>query len=541
MLKGPKLAPPVSKTLQIFIKIQSASLFPSGFVRNFSVFNSKDNDSENETEWERLLKPYDLTELRRSFNQITPFQLCKLLELPLDVETSMEIFKWAGAQKGYCHSFSVYYLLIDKLGAAAGFKVIDRLLLQMKEEGIVFRESLFILIMKYYGRAGLPGQATRLLLDMKGVYCCEPSFRSYNAVLDVLVVGNCPSVASNVFYDMLNKGISPNDYTFGLVMKALCMVNEVDNACLLLRDMTKHGCVPNSVIYQTLIDALSKRDRVDEALKLLEEMFLMGCPPDVNTFNTVIYGRIDEAQTLLNKVPNPNVVHFNTFVNGFVRSGRLNEAMTFVYDKMINNGYVPDVHTFSTLVNGLCKKGLFGSAIELVNEMDAKGCKPNLNTYTILINGFCKKGQLEEAGIILREMFAKGLSLNTVGYNAVISALCKHGKVHEALDMFGEMSINKVTQSVRPSPMLSFRDRKVPSVLGRWNLFWPSELFFMKVAMTGFVLCLLVGFLDWIPSKLKYLYGLLPRLFQQDLSFLGVTPDEILGTKGTKTNHYLLM
>ncbi|KAG6771037.1 hypothetical protein POTOM_022381 [Populus tomentosa] len=478
-IKGPKLAP-VSKTLQIFIKTQSLSPFPSAFVRKFSGFNSKDNESAHETEWERLLKPFDLKELRRSFNKITPFQLCKLLELPLDVETSMEIFKWAGAQKGYCHSFRVYYLLIDKLGAAAGFKVIDRLLLQMKEEGIVFRESLFILIMKYYGRAGLPGQATRLLLDMKGVYCCEPSFRSYNVVLDVLVVGNCPSVASNVFYDMLSKGVSPNDYTFGLVMKALCMVNEVDNACLLFRDMTKHGCVPNSMIYQTLIDALSKRDRVDEALKLLEEMFLMGCQPDVNTFNTVIYGfcrlnrvlegaklvdrmilkgftpddmtygylmhglcktgRIDEAQALLSKVPGPNVVHFNTLVNGFVRNGRLNEATAFVYDKMINNGYVPDVFTFSTLVNGLCKKGLLGSALELVNDMDAKGCKPNLNTYTILIDGFCKKGQLEEAGLILREMLTKGLSLNTVGYNALISALCKHRKVHEALDMFGEMS-----------------------------------------------------------------------------------------------------
>ncbi|KAJ6332346.1 hypothetical protein OIU76_010686 [Salix suchowensis] len=422
--RGPKLAPPVSKTLQIFIKIQSASLFPSGFVRNFSVFNSKDNDSEHENEWERLLKPYDLTELRRSFNQITPFQLCKLLELPLDVETSMEIFKWAGAQKGYCHSFSVYYLLIDKLGAAAGFKVIDRLLLQMKEEGIVFRESLFILIMKYYGRAGLPGQATRLLLDMKGVYCCEPSCRSYNAVLHVLVVGNCPSVASNVFYDMLNKGISPNDYTFGLVMKALCMVNEVDNACLLLRDMTKHGCVPNSVIYQTLIDALSKRDRVDEALKLLEEMFLMGCPPDVNTFNTVIYG--------------------------FCRLNRVLEGAKLV-DRMILKGFTPNDLTYGYLMHGLCKT----------------------EREHLIMHVFFS---IEVLRMALYLMMLHGISWCTI-------------------------LVDKVTQSVRPSPMLSFRDRKVPSVLGRWNLFWPSELFFMKVAMTGFVLCLLVGFLDWIPVK----------------------------------------
>ena len=69
---------------------------------------------------------------------------------------SMEIFKWPGARKVYFRSFDVYYALIDKLGATGMFKVIDRLLIQMKEEGIGFKDSLFVLIMKYNGRAGLP-------------------------------------------------------------------------------------------------------------------------------------------------------------------------------------------------------------------------------------------------------------------------------------------------------------------------------------------------------------------------------------------------
>ena len=60
--------------------------------------------------------------------------------------------------------------------------------MQMKEEGVVFKESLFILIMKNYGTASLPGQATRLLLDVKSIYSCEPTFRSYNSVLSILVV-----------------------------------------------------------------------------------------------------------------------------------------------------------------------------------------------------------------------------------------------------------------------------------------------------------------------------------------------------------------
>ena len=89
------------------------------------------------TECERLLKPFDLKVLRKLLNQIR-----KLLELPLDVLMSMEIFKWLGARKVYCHSFDVYYALIDKLGASRIFKVIDRLLMQMKE-GIGFKESLF--------------------------------------------------------------------------------------------------------------------------------------------------------------------------------------------------------------------------------------------------------------------------------------------------------------------------------------------------------------------------------------------------------------
>ncbi|CAJ1943610.1 unnamed protein product [Sphenostylis stenocarpa] len=157
----------------------------------------------------------------------------------------------------------------------------------MKDEGVVFKESLFILIMKYHGKAGLPGQATRLLLDMWGIYSCDPTFKSYNVVLEVLVDGNYPRVAPNVFYDMLSRGVSPTVHTFGVVMKALCMVNEVDSASSLLRDMAKHGCdmfrcalstdvrTFNDVIY-----GLCEASRIHEAVKLLDRMLLRGFSAD---------------------------------------------------------------------------------------------------------------------------------------------------------------------------------------------------------------------------------------------------------------------
>lgn len=458
-------------------KIPSFQLCSTAFGKNLNV----SNDTESDTEWERLLKPFDLKQLQRSLSPISPFQLCKLLKLPLDIPTSMEFFQRAGAQMGYSHTFDVYSILIDKLGAVGEFKVIESLLKQMKEEGVVFHESLFLLIMKHYGKAGLPGQAPRLLLDMRSVYSCEPTFKSYNVVLEILVAGGCPKYAPNVFYDMLSRGVSPTVFTFGVVMKALCMVNEVDSACSLLRDMTKHGCVPNSVIYQTLIHALSVNNRVSEAVKLLEEMFLMHCEPDVETFNDVIHGlcragrmqeavkvlnrmlrggfkgdaltygflmhglcrmgKVDEATDLLNQIPNLNTTLYNTLINGYVSSGRFEEAKDLLYNSMIVAGYEPDAFTFNIMIDGLCKKGNLASALEFLNEIIMKGFDPNVITYTILINGFCKQGRLEEATEVVNSMSAKGLSLNTMGYNCLISALCKSGKIQDAIQMYGEMPI----------------------------------------------------------------------------------------------------
>lgn len=153
MMLGLRLSLCNLQKLHIFPKALIISCYSYG-VYGSLIHNNANGGSgaESENEWERLLKPFDLEELRKSFSGITPFQLNKLLQLPLDVPTSMELFQWAGSQKGYRNTFYVYYTLIEKVGSANEFKTIDRLLLQMKE-GVVFQESIFIMIMRHYGRA----------------------------------------------------------------------------------------------------------------------------------------------------------------------------------------------------------------------------------------------------------------------------------------------------------------------------------------------------------------------------------------------------
>ncbi|CAI9270229.1 unnamed protein product [Lactuca saligna] len=475
MLKRSKFSS--TYVLQILKSLNKTQIYP------FSTSNGNGSCSESETDWARLLKPFDIEQLRESLHRITPLQLQKLLHLPLDVSTSLEIFNSASTQKGYAHTFDVYYALIDKIGAVGEFKTIDRLLMQMKDEGIVFQETLFVMIMRHYQRADLPGQARRLLLvKMRDVFLCQPTSKSYNAVLDILVQGGCFKDAPKLFDEMLERGIPPDVFSFAIVMKAHCSINEVDSACTLLRRMTKYGCAPNSKVYQTLIHALSKDNRVDKALTLLEEMIVMGCTPDLETFNDAIhalcrsnriheaaklmdrmllrgftpnaltYGvlihglcrnkQVEEAKTLITRVHEPNSIMYNMLVNGFIAKGQFDEAKAIVSEKMSINGCHPDIHTYTSLIHGLCKTGHLVSAHDLMKEMESKGYEPNTITYTILIDGFCKNQRFDEASEVIQEMSQKGLSLNTIGYNSIIHSLCKYGDVYKAVNLFEEMRMN---------------------------------------------------------------------------------------------------
>ncbi|GJV94236.1 pentatricopeptide repeat-containing protein [Tanacetum coccineum] len=411
-------------------------------------------ESDTETDWVKLLKPFDIEKLKESLNKITPLQLYKLLKLPLNVSILVELFDWANTQKGYCHTFDVYYVLIDKLGSCQEFKVIDRLLLQMRDEGVVFRETLFVMIIRHYQKAGLPGQATRLLLEMRDAFKCGATCKVYNTVLDVLVDGGCAEVARNVFYEMVRIGVAPDVFSFAFVMKGLCSVNEVirlvgdrvDEALKLLEQMILMGCMPDVETFNDVIHGLCRAKRIHEAAKLVDRMLVRGFTPNALTYGVLIHGlcrtkQVAEAKALLSKVPEPNSVMFNMLINGFVMKGQFDEAKAVLNDNMLRNGYEPDIHTYNTLIRGLCKNDRLFSARDLMKEMKLKGCEPDMISYTILIDGFCKKGRLEEASEVMREMTQKGLSLNTVGYNSIIHALCKVGNVSEALNMFHDMCV----------------------------------------------------------------------------------------------------
>ncbi|CAJ1957952.1 unnamed protein product [Sphenostylis stenocarpa] len=182
-------------------------------------------------------------------------------------------------------------------------------------------------------------------------------------------------------------------------------------------------------------------------------------------------GQVDVARTLLNKIPSPNTVLYNTLINGYVASGRFEEAKDLLYNNMVvAKGFEPNVITYTILINGFCKQGRLEEVAEIMNSMSAKG--PSLTTSGVHLLDPCtlsKDGKIEEALQLFREMSSKGLTYNTlinaflmrdsvhqafklvdemlfrgcpldnITYNGLIKVLCKTGAVEKGLGLFEEM------------------------------------------------------------------------------------------------------
>ena len=76
---------------------------------------------------------------------------------------------------------------------------------------------------------------------------------------------------------------------------------------------------------------------------------LRGFSPNSLTDGVLMHGlcrtrRIDEVKALFDKVPEPNIVLFNTLIDGYVKNDRLDEAKNIMNQSMLTIFCDPDVY-----------------------------------------------------------------------------------------------------------------------------------------------------------------------------------------------------
>jgi pentatricopeptide repeat protein len=170
------------------------------------------------------------------------------------------------------------------------------------------------------------------------------------------------------------------------------------------------------------------------------QLILHSCPPDVVTFNSLIdgycrCGQLDDAMRIWMEMGQhhiqPNVYTFSIIIHSLCTQNRSAEALSLLRELNMRADIVPQTFIYNPIIDILCKGGKVDEANLIVTDMEEKGCHPDKYTYTILIIGHCMKGRIPEAVTLFHKMVETGCRPDNITINSFISCVLKAGMPNE--------------------------------------------------------------------------------------------------------------
>ncbi|KAM1525399.1 hypothetical protein ACFX10_009867 [Malus domestica] len=154
------------------------------------------------------------------------------------------------------------------------------------------------------------------------------------------------------------------------------------SASELFFELLQVGLSPNVAVYSSMISGFRSLNNVEAALDWHNRMIREGIPCDLKAYTTLI--------------------------DGFLREGELQSA-TDLYSEMLQKGIVPDKRTYTVLIDALRNKGQLENARKNFEDMNSRGMTPSVHIYNTLVAGNFKEGHLQDAFRLHDEMLDKGL------------------------------------------------------------------------------------------------------------------------------------
>ncbi|CAD6220799.1 unnamed protein product [Miscanthus lutarioriparius] len=268
---------------------------------------------------------------------------------------------------------------------------------------------------------------------------CPPNAVSYTTV-------KAMDKAEEVRRQMFDKHIMPDCATYNSLIHGYLSLGQWKEAVRILKEMSGDGQRPDVVTYNMLIDCLCKSGLCTEAREIFNSMIQSGEKPNVSTYRSLLHGYATEGNLVeMNNVKDlmqlglmPDIVTYNTVIDGLCKIGRLDDAMS-QFSQMIHDGLSADIITFRILIHGFSMYGKWEKAEELFYEMMDRGIPPDVNVFNAMIDKLFKEGKVTEARKLFDLMPRAGVKPNVVSYNAMIHGYFLAGEVDEVMKLLDDM------------------------------------------------------------------------------------------------------
>ncbi|KAM7489505.1 hypothetical protein LguiB_026989 [Lonicera macranthoides] len=239
---------------------------------------------------------------------------------------------------------STYGALVHKLCTFYRFDIVHQQLDEMPGSiGSPPDEDIFITIVRGLGPARIIRQVVKVL-DLIAKFGKNPSLKLLNSILDILVKEDID--ITRVFHrkKMMGCGVQGDCYTFGILMKGLCLTSRIGDSFKLLHVM-KNGKVGRA------------RSLMNDMVEPNEEMEIKGCIPNVDTYNALI--------------------------SAFCASGSLDPALD-MFSEMKTAGIIWNIAMYDTLIHGFCSRGRMEYGFKILEQMEeSKGVLGVLQQHSV--------------------------------------------------------------------------------------------------------------------------------------------------------------
>merc|ERR1719262_922005 len=101
---------------------------------------------------------------------------------------------------------------------------------------------------------------------------------------------------------------------------------------------------------------------------------------------------------------------------------------------MKSDGIVPNMVSYNTMIDGNARTGRMDRAEELFKDMQASGISPDIITYSTLVKGYCMNGDIDKGFAVLKQMTSRGKhEPDEILYNSLLDGCAKQHRVDDAL------------------------------------------------------------------------------------------------------------
>ncbi|CAH9077417.1 unnamed protein product [Cuscuta europaea] len=196
---------------------------------------------------------------------------------------------------------------------------------------------------------------------------------AWNTIISGYALHGYSEEALSLYYEMQEAGVQMNNITFSIIVRVCTRLASIEHAKQAHAGLVRHGFVLDIVANTTLVDFYCK------------------------------WGRIEDAQTVFNRMPKKNVISWNALIAGYGSHGRGVEAVQ-LFEKMVLEGMSPNHVTFLAVLSSCSYSGLTDSGWEIFNSMhrDYK-VRPKAMHYVCMIELLGREGNLDEALSLIRD------------------------------------------------------------------------------------------------------------------------------------------